>query len=87
METNSQKHLRVVLNNRLSFEDHLKMIINKVNKTIGLLRKLQNILQRPALLNHFLRNFDVVVFKVISTSKTIFKVDIKSPIFPQLILF
>ena len=38
-ETNSQKHLSVVLDNRLSFEDHLKTILNKVNKTIGLLGK------------------------------------------------
>ena len=50
LETNSQKHLGVVLDNRLFFEDHLKMISNKVNKTIGLLRKLQNILPRSALL-------------------------------------
>ena len=50
METNLQKHLSAVLDNRLSFEDHLKMILNKVNKTIWLLRKLQNILQRSALL-------------------------------------
>ena len=49
METNSQKHLGVVLDNRLSFEDHLKMILNKVNKTIALLRKLYNILPRSAL--------------------------------------
>ena len=49
-ETNSQKHLGVVLDKRLSFEDHFKMIMNKVNKTIGLLRKLQNILPRSALL-------------------------------------
>ena len=33
-ETNSQKHLGVVLDNRLPFEDHLKMVLNKVNKTI-----------------------------------------------------
>ena len=50
-ETNSQNHLGVVLDNRLSFEDHLKMILNKVNKTIGLLRKLHNILPRSALLH------------------------------------
>ena len=48
-ETNSQKHLGVVLDNRLSFEDHFKMIINKVNKTIGLFHKLQNILPRSLL--------------------------------------
>ena len=50
LETNSQKHLDVVPDNRLSFENHLKMILNKVNKTIGFLRKLQNILPRSALL-------------------------------------
>ena len=50
-ETNSQNHLGVVLDNRLSFEDHLKMILNKVNKTLGLLRKLHNILPRYALLS------------------------------------
>ena len=48
-ETNSQKHLGV-LDNRLCFEDHLKMILSKVNKTVGLLRKLHNILPRSALL-------------------------------------
>ena len=50
LEINSQKHLGVVLDNRLSFEDHLTMILNKVNKTIGLLRELQNILPRSTLL-------------------------------------
>ena len=33
-KTNSQKHLGVVLDNRLSFEDHLKVILHKENKTI-----------------------------------------------------
>ena len=49
-ETNSQKHVSVVLDNLLSFEDHLKLTLNKVNKTITLMRKLQNILPRSALL-------------------------------------
>ena len=49
LETNSQKHLGDVLDNCLSFEDHLKMILNKVNKTVRLLRKLLNILPRSAL--------------------------------------
>ena len=49
-ETNSQKHLGVVLDNRLSFEDHLKIILSKVNKTIGSLCKLHNILPKSALL-------------------------------------
>ena len=49
-ETNSQKHVSVVLDNLLSFEDHLKLTLNKVNKTITLMRKLQNILPTSALL-------------------------------------
>ena len=53
LETNSQKHLGVVPDNRLSFEDHSKMILNKVNKTTALLRKLQNILPRSALLTTY----------------------------------
>ena len=40
----SQKHLGLILDNKSSFQEHLKNISNKVNKTIGLLQKLQNIL-------------------------------------------
>ena len=49
-ETNSQKLLGVALDGHLTLEGHLKMILNKVNKTIGLLRRLQNILSRSVLL-------------------------------------
>ena len=49
-ETDSQKQLGIVLDNDLYFEEHLKMILNKVNKTVGLLHKLHNILPRSALL-------------------------------------
>ena len=74
-ETNSQKHLGAVLNNRLSFEDHLKMILNKVNKTIGLLRKLQNILPRSALLTickSFIRlhlDYGDIIYRVVQKKK------------------
>ena len=50
LETDSQKHLDIIFDNRLSFANHLKMILNKVNKTVQLLRKLHNILPKPALL-------------------------------------
>ena len=46
----SQKHLGLILDSKLSFQEHLQNILNKVNKTIGLLRKLQNILPREPLL-------------------------------------
>ena len=36
------------LHAQLTFEEYLQVITTKVNKTIGLLRKLQNILPRPA---------------------------------------
>ena len=49
-ETDPQKHLSIILDNCLSFANHLKMILNKVNKTVGPLCKLHNTLQRPALL-------------------------------------
>ena len=42
----SQKHLGMIFDTKLNFQEHLKNILNKVNKTIGLLRKLQNILPR-----------------------------------------
>ena len=37
----SQKNLGLILGSKLNFQEHLKNILNKVNKTIGLLRKLQ----------------------------------------------
>ena len=46
----SQKHLGMILDNKLNFQEHLKNILHKVNKTIGLLRKLQRILPREQLL-------------------------------------
>ena len=45
-----QKHLGMFLDCKLNFEEHLKTIINKIIKTIGLLRKFQNFLPRKSLL-------------------------------------
>ena len=49
----SQKHLGMILDTKLNFQEHIKNILNKVNKTTGLLRKLQNILPRGSLLTIF----------------------------------
>ena len=46
----TQKHLDIILDESLSFEEHLKTISVKNNKTAHLLRKLQNLLPRPALI-------------------------------------
>ena len=40
----------MILDNRLNFQEHLKNMLNKVNKTIWLLQKLQHILPREPLL-------------------------------------
>ena len=45
-----QKHLGMFLDCKLNFEEHVKTIVNKINKTIGLLRKFQNFLPRKLLL-------------------------------------
>ena len=49
----SQKHLGMILDNKLNFQERIKNIVTKVNKTIELLQKLQNILPRGSLLTIF----------------------------------
>ena len=51
--SSTHKHVRMVLDTRLGFNLHLKNVQNKVNKTIGLLRKLQNTLPRFSLITSF----------------------------------
>ena len=48
--SSSQKHLGVVLDSKLIFNEHLKMVSLQISQTPGLLRKLQNLLQRSALI-------------------------------------
>ena len=48
-QVNSQTHLGVILNVTLTFEEHLKNVFNQTSKTVGLLRKLSNLLPRQAL--------------------------------------
>ena len=48
--TSSQKHLGIILDNQLKFDDHIKMVFRKISKTIGLLCKLHNFLPRAALI-------------------------------------
>ena len=44
-----QKHLGILLDSKLTFKEHYKKILNKSNRTIRLLRKLQSLLTRAAL--------------------------------------
>ena len=52
-QTNCQKHLGMQLDKKLNFDEHLSKVESEVNKTIDIIRKLQNILPRPALLTIF----------------------------------
>ena len=49
-QTISQEHLDVIFDSSLSFDEHLISAQSKTNKTLGLLRKLQNTLPRQALI-------------------------------------
>ena len=51
--SSSQKHLGMILDTKLDFSLHLKNVQNKVNKTIGLLHKLQDTLPRTSLITIF----------------------------------
>ena len=48
--TNSQRHLGMQLDKKLNFEEQLKEVESNVNKTIGIIRKLENVFPRSALL-------------------------------------
>ena len=48
--TSVHKHLEMLLDDKLSYEHHLKSVLNQVKKTIGLLRKFQQILPRMSLI-------------------------------------
>ena len=48
--SNSQKYLGLHLDSKLYISIHIKTILTKVNRTIGLLRKFQQVLPRPSLI-------------------------------------
>ena len=45
-QSSHQKHLGLYLDEKLNFSSHIKEIISKVNKGIGIIRKLRSILPR-----------------------------------------
>ena len=49
-ETCKQKHLGMLFDFRLDFQEHWKSLVKKVNKTVAVLRKFQNIFPRSVLL-------------------------------------
>ena len=49
-KANSQKHSGLYLDSKLSFGIHIKTILTKVNRTLGLLRKFQQVSPRPSVI-------------------------------------
>ena len=49
-QTEFQKHLGLILDNKLNFNKHLKGVLDKISKNMGLIRKFQPILPRFSLL-------------------------------------
>ena len=47
---NGQKHLRLILDSKLDFNEHIDNKINKCNKIIGVMKRLSLILSRKSLL-------------------------------------
>ena len=45
-----QKHLGIILDSKLTFENHINMVTTKINKTIAFLCELKNLLPRTALI-------------------------------------
>ena len=48
-QTNSQKHLGVTLDSKLTFEEDLLNVFKTVKRTISLMRRLQSVLPRTNL--------------------------------------
>ena len=49
-----QKHLGIILDSKFTSENHINMVTTKINKTIELLLKLQNLLPRTTLIAIYL---------------------------------
>ena len=60
------------LDSKLSFKEHVQNVVNKVSKTLGLLRKLQKILPRPPLITIYKSlirphlDYGDIIYKVLS---------------------
>ena len=48
--TSIHKHLGMIFDSKLSFDEHLKSVLKKIIKTVGLLRKLHGNLPRTSLI-------------------------------------
>ena len=62
-----QKYLGMFLDCKLNFEEYLKTIVNKINKTTGLLCKFQNFLPRKSLLTIYKSDHTLTLVTLFTT--------------------
>ena len=62
----SKKPLGLILDSELIFDEHLKMVSLKINKTLGLFQKLQNLLPRSTLTEYLKLLLDPILIMAIS---------------------
>ena len=70
----SQKDLRMYLDTKSNFQEHLNNVLSKANKTIGLLRMLQDFLPRQSLITVY-KSF--IITEILITTKLIMTPSIK----------
>ena len=76
-QTSHQKHLGLYIDEKLNFSNHIKEIISKVNKGIGIIRELRYILPRNALLTIYKAFTSFYqVFVILSMNNLIMKVSV-----------
>ena len=83
IQTPYQKHFGLILYEKLNFGEHLRYIANKVNTSIGLLRKLQKYLPRRSLVTiykSFIRpHLDYLIIRGTSKEKLYQELGLESP--------
>ena len=75
-QTSHQKHLCLYLDEKLNFNHHIKEINSKVNKRVGIIRKLRSILPRNALLSINLSYNQILTIVISSMINLIMKVSV-----------
>ena len=68
-QTTSEKHLGIILDNSLSFEEHLRPVFSKINRIIDLPRKLQCLIPRSSLLTIYKTFVQLILIMVTLSMK------------------
>ena len=84
MQASSLKHLGVTLDVKLVCDEHLINVLNKANKTIRLLRRLQNILYDQTCNSSFHEKLESIQYNVCVVLTGATRVFLKEKIYQEL---